>query len=53
MHEELEVGLLLPCHVIVYEIGPIHTVVAAMAPLAGLGIVGDNRALQAVAVEAL
>ena len=45
LHAELEVGLLLPCNVIVYEIGPSHVVVAAMAPLVALGIVGDNPAL--------
>jgi uncharacterized protein (DUF302 family) len=52
LHAELEVGLLLPCNVIVYETEPSHAVVAAMAPLAALGIVGDNSALHAVAVEA-
>jgi uncharacterized protein (DUF302 family) len=49
---ELEIGLLLPCNVIVYESKPGETIVAAMAPLAALGIVGDNRELQAVAHEA-
>jgi uncharacterized protein (DUF302 family) len=52
LHAELEVGLLLPCNVIVYETGPSSSIVAAMAPLAALGIVGDNRALEAVAREA-
>lgn len=52
LHAELEIGLLLPCNVIVYEIEPRETVVAAMAPLAALGIVGDNAELQAVAHEA-
>jgi uncharacterized protein (DUF302 family) len=52
LHAELEVGLLLPCNVIVYESGPRESVVAAMAPLAALGIVGDNPALIAVATEA-
>jgi uncharacterized protein (DUF302 family) len=42
LHAELEVGLLLPCNVIVYEIGESESVVAAMAPLAALSIVGDN-----------
>src|SRR6478672_10278106 len=45
LHAELEVGLLLPCNVVVYEINPTTTVVAAMAPLAALGIVGENHAL--------
>jgi uncharacterized protein (DUF302 family) len=52
LHAELEVGLLLPCNVIVYEISPGQSAVSAMAPLAALGIVGDNSELQAVAKEA-
>jgi uncharacterized protein (DUF302 family) len=52
LHAELDVGLLLPCNVIVYEASPSSTVVAAMAPLAALGIVGENAALAQVAREA-
>ena len=52
LHAELEVGLLLPCNVIVYEDSPGHSVVSAMAPMAALGIVGENRELQAVARDA-
>ena len=52
LHAELEIGLLLPCNVIVYETGANESVVSAMAPLAALGIVGDNQDLHAVAVEA-
>lgn len=52
LHAELEVGLLLPCNVIVYEASPGRSVVSAMAPMAALGIVGDNPELQAVAREA-
>jgi uncharacterized protein (DUF302 family) len=52
LRAELEVGLLLPCNVIVYETAPGRSVVAAMAPLAALGIVGDNPELQHVAAEA-
>jgi uncharacterized protein (DUF302 family) len=52
LQAELEIGLLLPCNVVVYENGPTETVVAAMAPLAALDVVGDNPALHAVAVEA-
>ena len=52
LQAELEIGLLLPCNVIVYENGPAETVVAAMAPLAALGVVGENAALHAVAIEA-
>lgn len=52
LHAELEVGLLLPCNVIVYEAADGTTVVSAMAPLAALGIVGDNASLASVASEA-
>ena len=52
LHAELDVGLLLPCNVIVYEDGPASAVVAAMAPLTALGIVGDNPSLARVAGEA-
>jgi uncharacterized protein (DUF302 family) len=52
LHAELEVGLLLPCNVIVYELGPDQSVVAAIAPLAALGIAGDNHELLEVATEA-
>ena len=49
---ELEIGLLLPCNVIVYEVSPDRSAVVAMAPLAALGVVGENVELQAVANEA-
>ena len=52
LHAELEIGLLLPCNVIIYEIASEQSVVAAMAPLVALGIVGANPALQEVAREA-
>jgi len=52
LHAELDIGLLLPCNVIVYEVSPGRSVVSAMAPMAALGIVGENPALQAVAREA-
>jgi uncharacterized protein (DUF302 family) len=52
LHAELDVGLLLPCNVIVYETSPSSSVVAAMAPLAALGVVGENVALAQVASEA-
>jgi uncharacterized protein (DUF302 family) len=51
LHTELEVGLLLPCNVIVYETAPGKSVVAAMAPLAALGMI-DNPELKGVAQEA-
>jgi uncharacterized protein (DUF302 family) len=52
LQAELEVGLLLPCNVVVYETAPDESVVAAMAPLAALDVVGDNPALASVASEA-
>ena len=52
LHAELEIGLLLPCNVIVYEAASERSVVAAMAPLVALGIVGANPARQEVAREA-
>jgi uncharacterized protein (DUF302 family) len=52
LHAELAIGLLLPCNVIVYEGADKQSVVAAMAPLVALGIVGDNPDLHEVAKEA-
>jgi uncharacterized protein (DUF302 family) len=52
LQTELEVGLLLPCNAIVHETAANQSVVAAMAPLAALGIVGANPALQEVAKRA-
>jgi uncharacterized protein (DUF302 family) len=51
LHAELEIGLLLPCNVVVYERDPGTSSVAAMAPLPAMGIVG-NKDLQDVAKEA-
>lgn len=48
---ELEVGLLLPCNVIVYEQADGSSVVSIVDPLAMLGVV-DNPALAEVATEA-
>jgi len=52
LEHELEIGLLLPCNVVVYETDPGQSVVAAMAPIPALGIVGAGRELQDVAAEA-
>jgi uncharacterized protein (DUF302 family) len=48
---ELEIGLLLPCNVAVYELEPGRCAVSAMAPITGLGLIG-NPALADVAQEA-
>jgi uncharacterized protein (DUF302 family) len=42
LQAEIDIGLLLPCNVMVYATGPRKTVVAAMAPLPMSGIAGDN-----------
>ena len=49
---ELEVGILLPCNVIVYETEPGKSAVSAMAPLSALGLVGGNQGLRSVAEQA-
>jgi uncharacterized protein (DUF302 family) len=46
-----KIGLLLPCNVIVYETEPGRSAVAAVAPIAALGIVGENAEVQGVARE--
>jgi uncharacterized protein (DUF302 family) len=47
---ETEVGLLLPCNLVVYETGPGRSVVAAVAPLVTMGRVG-NDALAPMGME--
>jgi uncharacterized protein (DUF302 family) len=49
LQAETEIGLLLPCNVIVYEEGE-GSVVAAFDPVVGLKMVG-NSALDPIAVE--
>ena len=49
---ELEIGLLLPCNVVVYETESGRSAVSAMAPIAAMGMVGGNPALKDVAREA-
>jgi uncharacterized protein (DUF302 family) len=48
---ELELGLVLPCNVIVYERDDGRTAVSAMAPIPAMGMIG-NDALKTVAAEA-
>jgi uncharacterized protein (DUF302 family) len=51
LHAELEIGLVLPCNVVVYERDGGGSVVAAMAPRPAMVMVGNPR-LDAVASEA-
>ena len=51
LQAEQEIGLLLPCNVIVYERGE-ETVVSAVDPNAMLGVIENNPAVAAVAREA-
>jgi uncharacterized protein (DUF302 family) len=48
---EPDIGLMLPCNVIVYEDGPGASTVSAISPMAALGVV-DNAALSEVADQA-
>ena len=50
LQAELEIGLLLPCNVIVYETEDGGSVVSAMTPMAALGVV-DNPAMNDVAEQ--
>lgn len=52
LQEEINVGLLLPCNVIVYEADRAgQSVVAAIDAEMMLSVVGDNTTLKAVAAE--
>jgi uncharacterized protein (DUF302 family) len=52
LQAEPEIGLLLPCNVIVYESGPGQSVVSAIDPQAMLGIAGGAEAVREVAADA-
>ncbi len=52
LQEELEVGLLLPCNVVVYEADEAgQSVVAAVDAKAMLSVVGSNPTMESVATE--
>ena len=51
LQSELEIGLLLPCNVIVYETGEGQSTVSIVNPLSMLGVV-DSPSLKVVANEA-
>jgi uncharacterized protein (DUF302 family) len=52
LQAETEIGLLLPCNVIVYEIDEKSSMIAAIDPRAMVDVVGDNPAISAVARDA-
>jgi uncharacterized protein (DUF302 family) len=52
LSEDLGIGLLLPCNVVVYDNGDGTSTVEAMDPEAALALVGDNTAIAEVAHEA-
>jgi uncharacterized protein (DUF302 family) len=52
LQADTDIGLLLPCNVVVYEASPRETVVAALSPLAAIGLAGDHPTLAGVANEA-
>jgi uncharacterized protein (DUF302 family) len=49
---DLDVGMLLPCNVVVYETGESTSVVAAMAPKIMVGVAPGSPGLKTVASEA-
>ena len=52
LQEELEIGLLLPCNVIVYEADDTNkSVVSAVDAKAMLSVIGNNATLDQVAIE--
>ena len=52
LQQELDIGLLLPCNVIVYEADEVgKSVVAAIDAKAMLSVVGNNPTLDAIASE--
>ena len=46
LHAEVDIGLLLPCNVIVYEREAGASTVAAMAPLAAMALVDNPEVLK-------
>lgn len=52
LQAEPEIGLLLPCNVIVYETADGKSVVAAVDPDAMLSVVGDDPRIREVAADA-
>jgi uncharacterized protein (DUF302 family) len=51
LQSEVDIGLLLPCNVIVYEDSRSSSVVAAVAPIAMTAVVGEHPDVASVARE--
>lgn len=49
---DLDVGVMLPCNVLVYEDDDGNTVVSVMDPVAAIGAFGDHPTLREVAADA-
>lgn len=52
LQAEPEIGLLLPCNVIVYEVDAETSVVSAIDPGTMIQVVPDNKVVQEVAIDA-
>jgi uncharacterized protein (DUF302 family) len=52
LQAEPEIGLLLPCNVIVYDADDGGTIVSAIDPNSMLGVIGENAAVSEVARDA-
>jgi uncharacterized protein (DUF302 family) len=52
LQAEPEIGLLLPCNVIVYEAGENSSVVSAIDPATMVAVIPDNKAVAEVAADA-
>jgi uncharacterized protein (DUF302 family) len=52
LQAEPEIGLLLPCNVIVYEVDDNTSIVSAIDPGTMIQVVPDNKAVQEVAIDA-
>ncbi|HEX7419626.1 MAG TPA: DUF302 domain-containing protein [Thermoanaerobaculia bacterium] len=52
LQAEPEIGLLLPCNVIVYELNEKSSMVSAIDPNSMIDVIGENRAVKEVARDA-
>jgi uncharacterized protein (DUF302 family) len=51
LQEDINIGLLLPCNVVVYETDPNRSVVAAVDANAMMSVIGENPGVKEVAQE--